>query len=167
MHTPVDSQVVRLLALERLGLSAPELQRRLSPKVSQPTLWRVLDRLRSEGRITVVGRARATRYHLAERAHLPALRSLRLHQHVARRLARDPSLLAVAQDRLRKLREVNPHGRVYHDRWAALLEGPLTRLLSALTEVSEQADALRKESPFTPLVTSEERRRVFESTRAA
>jgi hypothetical protein len=56
---------------------------------------------------------------------------------------------------------------MYHDRWAALLDGPLTRLLSALTEVSEQADALRKESPFTPLVTAEERRRVFESTRAA
>lgn len=167
VRQPLDNHVVRLLALEPLGLAAPELQRRLNSKISQPTLWRLLDRLRSEGRVTVVGRGRATRYHLAELADLPALRSRELHQHVARRLARDPSLRAVARERLRKLREVNPHGSVYHDRWAALLEGPLTRLLGTLTEVSEQADALRKESPFTPLVTAEERRRVFESTRAA
>ena len=164
---PVDTQVIRLLALERLGLSASELRHRLNKRVSQPTLWRALDRLRSEGRIIVVGRGRATRYYLSERMDLAALRSRELHRYVARRLARDPTLRTVAQQRLQKLREVNPHGRVYHDRWAALLEGPLTRLLGTLTEVSEQADALRKESPFTPLVAAEERRRVFESTRAA
>ena len=104
--------------------------------------------------------------HRNKRTDLPTLRSRLLHRYVARRLARDPSLRAVAQQRLQKLREVNPHGRVYHDCWAALLEGPLTRLLGTLTEVSEQADALRKESPFTPLVTAEERLRVFESTKA-
>lgn len=115
----------------------------------------------------LVGRGRTTRDHLDERADLPTLRNRELHLHVARRLARDPSLRAVAVARLQKLRQVNPHGRVYHDRWAALLEGPLTHLLGTLTEVSEQADALRKESPLTPLMTEEERRRVFESTRAA
>lgn len=164
---PIDSQVVRLLALEPLGLAAPELRRRLTPAVSQPSLWRALDRLRSAGRITVEGRGRATRYHLAERTDLRTLRTRQLHQGVARRVAGDPALRAVALERLQKLRGVNPHGRAYHDRWAALLEGPLTQLLRTLTEVSEQADTLRQESPFTPLVTAEERRRVFESTRAA
>ena len=80
---------------------------------------------------------------------------------MAQRLARDPSLREVALERLQKLRRVNPHGRVYHDHWAALLEGPLDQLLRTMTEVSEQADALRKESPFTALVTAEERRSVF------
>lgn len=44
------------------GLSAPELRRRLKPKLSQPTLWRHLDALRSRGLLRVEGRARATRY---------------------------------------------------------------------------------------------------------
>jgi hypothetical protein len=137
------------------------------PRVSQPTLWRILDGLRTEGRITVEGRARATRYHASDETGLSVLRSRRLHERAARRLAGDPSLRGVARERLQKLRQVNPHGRVYHDRWQALLDGPLPRLLRAMTEVSEQSDALRQESPFTALVTAEERRRVFESIRAA
>jgi hypothetical protein len=36
-----------------------------------------------------------------------------------------------------------------------------------MTESSEQADTLRKESPLTVLVTPGERRRVFETLRAA
>lgn len=157
---------MQLLALEPLGLGATELRHRLAQRISQPTLWRMLDRLRSEGRITVEGRGRATRYHLSERSDLGSLRSRRLHQSVARRLASDPALRDVARQRLQKLREVNPHGRVYHDRWADLIDGPLTRLLRVMTEISEQADALRQESPFTVLVTPDERRRAFESARA-
>jgi hypothetical protein len=141
--------------------------RLIRPRVSQPTLWRILDGLRSEGRITVEGRGRATRYHSASRTDAAALRSLHLHQCAARRLAGDPTLREVARERLRKLREVNPHGRVYHDRWESLLDGPLPALLRTITESSELADALRKESPFTILVTPEERRRVFENVRAA
>jgi hypothetical protein len=61
---------------------------------------------------------------------------------------------------------VEGRGRVYHDRWEALLDGPLPALLRTITENSEQAEALRKESPFTVLVTPRERRRVFEGIRA-
>jgi hypothetical protein len=141
--------------------------RLIRPRVSQPTLWRILDGLRTEGQITVEGRGRATRYHSASTTDAAALRSLRLHRCAARRLAGDPALRAVVRERLRKLHEVNPHGRVYHDRWAALLDGPLPALLRAITESSEQADALRKESPVTVLVTPQERRRVFENVRSA
>jgi len=48
-----------------------------------------------------------------------------------------------------------------------LLDGPLPALLRTMTEASEQADALRKESPFTVLVTPAERRRIFTDVRAA
>jgi hypothetical protein len=98
---------------------------------------------------------------MTNRTDLTTLRSLQLHHYVAQRLARDPSLREVALERLQKLRQANPHGRIYHDRWAALLEGPLDQLLGTMTEVSEQADALRKESPFTALVSAEERLHVF------
>jgi hypothetical protein len=167
MRSSPREQVLQLLAVEPAGLSAPDLRRQIRPRISQPTLWRTLDGLRAEGRIATQGRARATRYHATARINLPALRSLRLHQVAARHLAADPGLGGIVHQRLQKLRDNNPHGRVYHDRWAALLSGPLPALLRTVTESSEQADALRKESPFTILVTPEERRRVFKDVRAA
>jgi hypothetical protein len=167
MRPTPREQVLRVLAVEPAGLRAPDLMRLLRPRVSQPTLWRILDGLRSEGRITVEGRGRATRYHSASTTDAAVLRSLRLHRFAARRLAGDPALRGVVRERLQKLREVNPHGRVYHDRWEALLNGPLPALLRTITESSEPADALRKESPFTVLVTPEERRRAFENVPTA
>jgi hypothetical protein len=139
----------------------------LTPKISQPTLWRVLDKLRSEGRVVVDGFARATRYHAIERRNVSALRSLRLHDVVAKRLIDNPDLLDVARKRLQRLRKINPHGAPYHGRWQELIDGPMDRLLRVLTEPSEEASTLRQESPFTTLIPSNERRRVFESLRTA
>ena len=167
MRPAPREQVLQLLMVEPAGLRAPDLIRLVRPRVSQPTLWRVLAGLRSEGRVMVEGRGRATRYHATGRNDVPALRGLRLHQCAARRLAGNPTLRRLARERLHKLRQVNPHGRVYHDRWEALLDGPLPALLRTMTETSEQADALRQESPLTVLVTPEQRRRVFEAVRTA
>ncbi len=86
---------------------------------------------------------------------------------MAEQLARDPSLRALARQRLEKLRQVNPHGRIYHDHWAALLDGPLPLLLRWLTETSAQSDDLRKESPFTTLLDPAQRERLFRSIRIA
>ena len=160
-------QVVRVLLTAPQGMRAPEIMKRLKPRISQPTLWRALNKLRSEGRVIMNGSARATRYHATERDELSVLRSLRLHEVVAQRLVRDPALLETARERLRRLRQVNPHGHVYHDRWATLLDGSLPSLLRTMTEPSEQAATLRQESPFTVLVPADERQRVFESIRAA
>jgi hypothetical protein len=97
MRPTPREQVLRLLAVEPAGLRAPELADRVRPRISQPTLWRLLDSLRSEGRITVEGRGRATRYHSASRTDAAALRSLRLHHCAARRLAGDPALREVVR----------------------------------------------------------------------
>jgi hypothetical protein len=160
-------RVLQVLITAPEGLRAPEIMRHLKPRVSQPTLWRVLDTLRAAGRVVVDGAARATRYHAAERSDLPALRSLRMHEVVARRLIKDRGLLHVARDRLQRLREVNPHGVIYHERWQELIDGSMDRLLRVMVEPSEEARTLRQESPFTTLVPSDERRRVFESLRSA
>jgi hypothetical protein len=167
MSPDTRDQVLQLLLTEAQGLREPDIRRQLRPRVSQPTLWRVLNGLRAEGRLTVEGRARATRYHAADRIDRPTLRSRRLHQHVAERLAREPALRALARERLEKLRQVNPHGRPYHDRWAELLDGPLPALLRTLTEASAQSDDLRKESPLTTLIDGPARERIFRSIRAA
>lgn len=167
MSPRTANQILQLLLTEAHGLSQPEIRGRLSARISQPTLWRVLNGLRTEGRITVEGRARATRYHAADRVDRSTLRSRRLHQQVAERLAREPALRELARDRLERLRQVNPHGRRYQDRWAELLDGPLPALLRTLTEASVQSDDLRKESPFTTLIDAPTRERIFRSIRAA
>jgi hypothetical protein len=160
-----SERVLQVLLTAPRGLRAPEIMRHLTTKISQPTLWRVLDKLRSEGRVVVDGFARATRYHATERGDVSALRSLRMHDVVAKRLIKNPDLLDVARTRLQRLREVNPHGDAYHNRWQELIDGPIERLLRMLTQPSEEASTLRQESPFTTLVPTEERRRVFESLR--
>lgn len=163
MRHDTRDQVLRLLLTEPEGLSEPEIRGRLPARISQPTLWRVLNGLRASGLVVVEGRARATRYHAAEQIDRATLRSRRLHQHVAERLARDPRLRAQARERLERLRQVNPHGRRYHGRWAELLEGPLPALLRTLTEASTQSDDLRQESPFTTLIDAPTRERIFRS----
>jgi len=80
MRPPLREQELRLLAVEPAGLRAPEFADLVRPRVSQPTVWRILGGLRSEGRITVEGRGRATRHHAASLTDAAALRSLRLHQ---------------------------------------------------------------------------------------
>ena len=167
MKPVVTDEILGLLSAVPEGLSAPELQRRLRQKLSQPTLWRQLHALRLRGVLTVAGCGRATRYHSAVGTTPADLRSRRLHESAARRLVGNPDLREQVRARLGQLRRVNPHGRVYHDRWQELIDGPLPRLLRAMTEDSEQADALRKESPLTTLVGPAERRRAFSSVRTA
>jgi hypothetical protein len=165
-HVNPDHVLQVLLTAPR-GLRVPEIMRHVTPKISQPTLWRILAKLRSEGRVVMDGSARATRYHATERGDLSALRSLRMHEVVAKRLINDWDLVDVARNRLQRLRAVNPHGAVYHNRWQELIDGPTDRLLRTMVEPSEEASTLRQESPFTTLVPTDDRRRVFESLRAA
>ena len=101
------------------------------------------------------------------RADVAVMRSRRMHESVAKRLLREPALAVQALERLEKLRVANPHGRRYHDRWQELLQGPLVEVVRVMTESSEMADVLRKESPFTVFVSPVERQRIFDSTRAA
>lgn len=160
----LKNKVLELLVLHGDGLGTPQLLAKLRPPISQPTLWRTLDALRAQGAIFREGRARATRYHARVRTDRGALRSRRMHESVARRLLREPALRGQALDRLARLRVANPHGRQYHDRWHELLQGPLIETVRVMTESSEMADVLRKESPWSVFVSPAERQRIFDST---
>ncbi len=160
-------KVLELLILEPHGLGSPQLLAQLRPRISQPTLWRALDRLRTRGLLICEGRGRATRYHARSRTDLAALRSQRMHESVAKRLLREPDVRLQALERLAKLRAINPHGRPYHDRWDELLRGPSVELVRVMTEQSEAAEVLRKESPLSAFVSAAERQRIFASTRTS
>jgi len=166
MKESLETKVLNLLLPLGQGLSASELLAKLRPSVSQPTLWRALDSLRMRGALTREGKGRATRYHARSRTDLAVLRSRRMHESVAKRLLREPALTVQVIERLDKLRAANPHGRYYHDRWLELLQGPIVELVRVMTEDSEMADALRKESPLSAFISPVERKRIFDATRA-
>lgn len=158
----IDNELIQLLAAHPGGLDATSLRESLTSHPSQPTLARRLIDLRARGIVVAQGRGRATRYALATGNELPKLRSRLLHQAVAHKLIRDPGLLRLARARLDKLRAANPSARRYHSRWNDLIAGPRVELLRALTEDSDSAADLRKESPFTTLLAPDERRRVLQ-----
>lgn len=158
----LKNEILALLAAAPDGLNTPQILSGLESRISQPTLSRRLMDLRAQGRVAVVGKARATRYlYAGTRLELAAVRSRMLHERIARRVARDPALLNQVRKRLKQLSEVNPAGRVYHQQWGELLDADLPRLLRTMVAESEKSDALRKESPFTVLATREDRERVF------
>jgi hypothetical protein len=153
-------QVLALLAATPAGLDSPSLQQALD--VSQPTVSRLLRELRARGLVVSEGSARATRYHAVQgRLDIAALRSRLLHEQIAHKLLRQPQALAKVKKRLRQLESINPAGRPYHRRWESLMQGPLPGLLRKMMEDSEEATLLRKESPFTVMLTPEERKAVF------
>lgn len=157
----IDDELIQLLAAHPGGLDATALRDSLASHPSQPTLARRLIDLRARGIVVALGRGRATRYGLATGNELPKLRSRLLHQAVAHKLIRDPRLLELASARLDKLRAANPSARRYHARWDDLIAGPRTTLLRALTEDSEAAAELRKESPFATLLAPDERKQLL------
>ena len=84
-----------------------------------------------------------------------------MHEVVAHKLVDQPELLDYARKRLASISRINAAGRPYHEQWLELMEGPRHRLLRKMTEDSEEADLLRKESPFTALIDSDDRRELF------
>lgn len=160
----LEGQALNLLAAHPGGISSPALRKLLKPSVSQPTLSRLLTRMRARGAVFKTDAARATRYHLVGgRVSAAELRSRLLHAQVAKRLVHDPGLKSVAIKRLEKIRKVNPAGRAYHSRWAELLESDMPRLLREMTEDSARAAALRRESPFTVLYDPALRKRLLKN----
>ncbi len=123
----------------------------------------MLRRLQGRGLVLAEGEARSRRYHwVSGRPGLAALRRRRLHELVAHKLVDRPELLDHARKRLAMISQRNAAGRPYHDRWLELMEGPLHILLRKMTEDSDDADLLRKESPFTALIDADERRALFQ-----
>ena len=158
---PEEDRLAGHLAAMPEGASAPVLSGLLG--VSQPTLSRMLRRLQGRGLVLAEGKARSRRYHwIGGRQDLAALRRRRLHEMVAHKLVDQPELLDDARKRLASISRSNVAGHPYHDRWLELMEGPRHRLLRKMTEDSEEADLLRKESPFTALIDADDRRELFQ-----
>lgn len=96
------------------------------------------------------------------------LRSLWLHQAVARRLLVDPErTIRQARSNLRRLRIVHPRGVAARrlGEWGRLPEGPIDDLLEAMTSRSERGAELRQNTPFAGVLSERERGRLLDSFR--
>ncbi len=94
-------------------------------------------------------------------------RSLALHVLIVRKIEREPSLLRLAFENLRRWKA--RHGSdlpAWVAEWTAILDRPWPEVAAVLTEQSENAVRLRQSSPFAGILTSDERRRVYDAFRA-
>jgi hypothetical protein len=91
-------------------------------------------------------------------------RSLAIHSLVARKLQADRTLVAEARSTLARWRshaaEPVPS---YFLEWGLVLEGSAEEIAAFLVSTSEDATRLRQSSPFTNLLTPEERAEIYEA----
>lgn len=95
--------------------------------------------------------------------------SLCLHSAIADRLEAEPErVLSIAREKLAELTASPSHrsSMPYFRRWEQLLGGPLDALLSTMRAPDQEAIVLRQASPFTGVITSGERSRLFHQWRA-
>jgi len=91
-------------------------------------------------------------------------RSLAMHRAIAEKLRKNPRLLAVAGENIRRWRRQGVDVTAFSE-WEAILERGVEETVRVLTDPSEEAARLRQSTPFTGVLTPKERRRFFEAPR--
>jgi hypothetical protein len=94
-------------------------------------------------------------------------RSLAMHAVIARKIERDPALLAIPQNNIERWSARWKEGApAWIHEWQELLKQPWPQVAALITEPSERAARLRQSSPFAGVLSNEERRRIYETFRA-
>ena len=101
---------------------------------------------------------------LAGHARIEA-RSMAMHRAISDKIRRNPRLLDAARENIRRWRRQGVDVAAFAE-WEAILDRGLAEALRVLTDPSEEAARLRHSTPFTGVLTPEERRRFFEAPRA-
>lgn len=90
-------------------------------------------------------------------------RSLAMHRLIAEKVRRDPSLFENVRATLARWRPTTAPGTLpYHEEWERLVSEGTEACLAVAVEDSERARALRQCSPFTGILTPEERLAFFD-----
>ncbi len=97
---------------------------------------------------------------------LAEARSLAMHALIARKLARDPSVLDKPRQNLERWSERWKQPPRWVHEWRQILERPWQEIAALITEPSERAARLRQSSPFAGVLTAEERTRIHDAFRA-
>ena len=94
-------------------------------------------------------------------------RSLAMHAVIARKIERDPTLLAVAHRNIERWsarwKDETP---AWLKEWQEVLKQSWQHVAAVITEPSEHGARVRQSSPFAGVLTNEERWRIYEAFRA-
>ena len=94
-------------------------------------------------------------------------RSLAMHAVIAAKIMRDPDLLAKPRENIERWsRRFGKNPPRWIGQWQRVLTRSYREIAALITDPSEQGAQLRQSSPFAGMLTTEERRRIYEAFRA-
>lgn len=94
-------------------------------------------------------------------------RSLAMHAVIARKIERDPELLETARRNVERWSvQQGAEGPAWLAEWRELLKQPWESVAALITEPSENGARLRQSTPFTGILTNQERWRIYAAFRA-
>lgn len=94
-------------------------------------------------------------------------RSLAMHAVIARKINRDPALLDIPRNNLKRWRaRWNENTPAWFEEWSGIMARPWPEIAALITEPSENAARLRQSSPFAGVLTTVERKRIYDAFRA-
>ena len=95
-------------------------------------------------------------------------RSIILHQAIADKIIKNPSFLEKAKENLHRWSSMKDQNRSskYFKEWEKILEKDVDEILKIMVENTEQMHLLRQSSPFTGILTPQERWKIYETFRA-
>jgi hypothetical protein len=88
-------------------------------------------------------------------------RSPALHRAVAEKLRRQPSLVSIARENLKRWAATAGRSAPYLDEWTRILDLPLEDILRLIEEQGERMTALRQCSPFAGVFEPEQRWAIY------
>lgn len=94
-------------------------------------------------------------------------RSLAMHAVIAQKIDRDPKLLDIPRNNLKRWNarwEKEPPS--WYGEWRGIMNRPWPEIAAIITEPSEEGARLRQSSPFAGVLSAGERRRIYEAFRA-
>ena len=89
-------------------------------------------------------------------------RSLELHDLIAKKIEADPTLVNIAISNINRWKSQNDFPQPYLEDWLNIINQGLEPLLTFLRSASHEGQRLRSSSPFTGILTEEERAAIFE-----
>lgn len=87
-------------------------------------------------------------------------RSLELHRLIATKLEADPSLLERARANISRWKNQRGERPAYLE-WEEILSSGMDRILRVLTSEDQASARLRSSTPFTSILTEEERKGIY------
>lgn len=89
-----------------------------------------------------------------------------MHAVIAAKIEREPKLLDVARNNLKRWRARRDGGApAWYGEWCRILDRPWAEIAAVITEQSEDGVRLRQSSPFAGVLSETERRRVYNAFR--